>query len=102
MQEYQSSYFHYGTKNCAKLNKDITYVKRIVGKNGKPNLAEAKKIMDENFMKDQLGFAERRVEFSNVDKPSKQQRKYPSSLTLAVFTPENLETSLKVSKIIIS
>ena len=78
VQEYKSSYFYYGTKNWAKLNKDITHVERIIGRNSKLNLKEVKRIMDEKFMKDQFGVPESRVKFSNVEMPSKQQKKDPS------------------------
>ena len=42
--------------------------------NSKPNLEEVKRVMDENFTKDQFSFPESRVEFSNVEKPSKQEK----------------------------
>ena len=95
MQEYQSSYFHYGTKNWAKVNKDITYVKRIIGRNSKPNLEEVKRITDEKFTKDQFGFPESRVEFSNVEKHSKQQRKNPSLLALELHGIHFPEPAIK-------
>ena len=53
-------------------------MKRIIGRNSKLHLEEVKRIMDEKFVKDKFRFPESRVEFSNVEKPRKQQRKNPS------------------------
>ena len=53
-------------------------MKRIIGRNSKLHLEEVKRIMDEKFVKDKFRFPESRVEFSNVEKPKKQQRKNPS------------------------
>ena len=54
--------------------------------NSKPNLEEVKRVMDENFTKDQFSFPESRVEFSNVEKPSKQEKK---SIIISIGVTQN-------------
>ena len=94
-QEYQSSYFHYGAKNWAKLNKDIAYVKKIIGRNSKLNLEEVKRNMDQKFMKDQFGFPESCVELLNMEKPSKQHRRNPSLSALELHGIHFPEPAIK-------
>ena len=84
LQEYETDYLHLGMKNWVRLNRDIAYVKKIIGKSGKPNLEVVKKIMDEKCLEDECYELEGSASIS-CSKPRKRPRTNPVSQTMASY-----------------
>ena len=71
-------------KNWIRLNGDIAYVKKIIGKNGKPDLEVVKKIMEEKRLEDECYELEGSASIS-CSKPRKRPRTNPVSQTMASY-----------------
>ena len=71
-------------KNSVQLNRDIAYMKKIIGKSGNPNLEVVKKIMEETCIEDECYKLEGSVSIS-CSKSRKQPCTNPVSQTMASY-----------------